>query len=108
MRLIGICILALGILAMPSYAAAACNAACGVTTQVGDDCCRGGSEGQQDDHQEAPDNSKICAVCAIHVAIVASGDSQLGSPQPLIDLVPTLAPSLEAGASTAIFHPPRA
>ena len=119
LRTLGIILLSLCVLAMPSYAAITCGSAC-ATDAVGHEhaCCPTDAAAVQaasaDDHgptdsdHSGRDGRHHCAApCCGYVATVLSGGATAVESQPLADLLPTAAVLTGSADLDAIFHPPR-
>ena len=123
LRTLGVILLSLCVLAMPSYAAITCGSAC-ATEGVGHEhaCCPTDAAAVQaasaDDHGPTDsehsgnggDNGgrRHCAApCCGYFATVLSGPATLIDSQPLADLLPTAAVLSGSADLDAIFHPPR-
>jgi hypothetical protein len=116
LRFLGVILLSVCVIAMPSYAAITCGSACAVKSDAHDHYCCPASAGEPSKHHhdqsdgKAPDDSKhhCAAPCCGYVAFVFTGDHSDGNSEPLIDLLPTASTLHDASAHDAIFHPPRA
>jgi len=121
LRTLGVILLCLCVLAMPSYAAITCGRACATKT-VSDDrpCCQAdataaqpasaGDHGPTDSDQSGNggDGGRHCAApCCGYVATVLSGAATAIDSEPLADLLPTAAVLTGSADLDAIFHPPR-
>jgi hypothetical protein len=121
MRTLGVILLSLCVLAMPSYAAITCGSACGTTKTSADQhaCCPGVAANAQpasshDDgapaspgHSDTGGKQHCAAPCCGYVATVTvTGAAQVDA-QPLADLLPTAAILAGSVDHDAIFHPPR-
>ena len=118
LRTLGVILLSLCVLAMPSYAAITCGSACATKTASHEHACcpadatavRSPSANDHpptDSDHSGSDGRHCVAPCCGYVATVLSGTATLVDSQPLADLLPTAAVLIGSGDLDAIFHPPR-
>jgi hypothetical protein len=112
LRIPGIILLCLCVLAMPSYAAITCGSACEVSSDSHEHQCCPTTAASTDDHDapsDSPHHGKhhCAAPCCGYVATVLIVDAAGADAQPLADLLPTAAVLTGSVDHDAIFHPPR-
>ncbi len=120
LRLPGIILLSLCVLAMPSYAAITCGTACAGTNNAHeDDCCLAiaastGAPGidnadapHDSNHSDTGRHDPCAAPCCGYVAHVLSGAIVPTDDKPLADPLPSAGVVRASGNHDAIFHPPR-
>ncbi len=110
-------LLALCVLAMPSYAAITCGNACAAMSDA-HDCCpvatnlvpaNDGADGAPtSNHSDAGRSDPCAAPCCGFVAHVLTSSIPHVDERPLADLLPTGSVLQDAVNHDAIFHPPRA
>jgi|SRR5687767_4782115 len=118
-RTLGVILLSLCVVAMPSYAAITCGSACTTETDAHEHaCCPDDIAAVQDAsaHDDAPADSghsgtggrhHCAAPCCGYVATVLTASTVHVDSQPLADLMPAAADLVGSVDHDAIFHPPR-
>ena len=118
LRIPAVILLALCVIAMPSYAAIACGSACETSTSATHehDCCPTGStiaaahadDGDSSHDSKTPGRHHCAAPCCGFVAHVLTTRVPPAGDRPLADSLPSAAVVRTAVDHDAIFHPPRA
>lgn len=119
-RFLGVILLSLCVLAMPSYAALACGTTCADMTAAHEyDCCPtiaaeidlAGIDDvgapNSSNHSNSGHHHHCVAPCCAYVAHMLSGAVLSVEAKPLADLLPTAVVAHGSGNHDAIFHPPR-
>ena len=120
LRTVGVILLALCVVAMPSYAAVACGSACETSASSGHehDCCPtstasaashpAGNDDSAPHDSRVPGRHHCAAPCCGFVAHVLTVNPPPVAERPLGDLSPAAPVARAAVDHEAIFHPPRA
>ena len=118
-RTLGVILLSLCVLAMPSYAAITCGSACTTETDTHEHACcpddvataHAGSAHEDgrtgSSHSGSGGRHHCAAPCCGYVATVLTASTVHVDSQPLADLIPTAAAPVGSVDHESIFHPPR-
>ena len=119
LRTLGVILLSLCVLAMPSYAAITCGSACATEMDTPQRACcptdvaaaqpaSADDHGPTDSDHSGDSGRRHCAApCCGYVATVLSGATMPIDSEPLADLLPSDAVLTGSVEHEAIFHPPR-